>query len=96
MSVLIEIRKSLPIFKEDSLPKPSCLSPHFKEDSTICLKFGKEEMALSEKQIVAIVVDERRNDEVSNGLMDLKRDILMRLIRILHDEKKIRNVFFTV
>jgi hypothetical protein len=40
-----------------------------------------------------IIVDDQRNNEVSNGLVDINRDIFMKLIKIVQDENKIRNVF---
>jgi hypothetical protein len=44
--------------------------------------------------ITVIVVGDRWNGELLNGLISLNRDILMRLFKIIADENKIRNVFF--
>jgi hypothetical protein len=40
-----------------------------------------------------IIADEKANSELLKGLISLKRDISMRLMKIIKDEKKIRNVF---
>jgi hypothetical protein len=37
--------------------------------------------------VEVIVVDKERNDEVSNGLISLNRDILMKRVGIIEDEK---------
>jgi hypothetical protein len=42
--------------------------------------------------IDVIVVDDERNNYVRNGLVDLNRDTLMNLLRIIQNEKKTRIV----
>jgi predicted RNase H-like nuclease (RuvC/YqgF family) len=45
--------------------------------------------------IDVIFVDEERNKKLWNGLVTLNRDILMRLMKLIHEENKIRNVLFS-
>lgn len=45
-----------------------------------------------ERKFRPIVVDEETNELLSNGLIDVNRDIVMRLIALIADKKKIRNI----
>jgi transposase len=42
--------------------------------------------------IEAVIVDDKRNEFIQNGLVDLNRDALMNLIGVIQDEKKTRMV----
>lgn len=59
------------------------------------LKLKKEETERIVKNSVlvdVIVVDNERNNFVLNGLVDLNRDIVMKLLKIIKNETKIRNI----
>jgi hypothetical protein len=77
--------------------KIRCLKNKLKS-STLMLRKLEEELEkknsiVSNSEIVsAIVVDDERNELLSNGLVDVNRDILMKLIRITRDWQKMRNV----
>jgi hypothetical protein len=51
------------------------------------------EMIENVNLIDVIVVDDERNNYVRNGLVDLNRDTLMNLLRIIQNEKKTRIVY---
>jgi hypothetical protein len=53
----------------------------------------KKEIVDNASVIEVIVVEDKENYSLSNGLVDLNRDILMKLIKIIgKDERKIRNI----
>ena len=52
----------------------------------------RNEIVLNSKVVRVVVVDDERNRFLSNGLVDVNRDILMKLIRISRDWQKMRNV----
>lgn len=57
------------------------------------LRLGQQNKIIFESVIVeAIIVDGERNNFISNGLVDLNRDVLMRLVKIIRNEKKIRDI----
>lgn len=68
------------------------------EDSVFLLgdlKLRMEElkMIILDSEIVDVInVDDERSDQLSNGLVDLQRDILMKLVKMISDEKKFRNI----
>jgi phosphotransacetylase len=70
------------------------------EDCVVGLKKMNEkrkrinEMIEGANLIDVIVVDGERNNYVRNGLVDLNRDTLMNLLRIIQNEKKTRIVYF--
>jgi hypothetical protein len=43
--------------------------------------------------IDTISVDDERNKELSNGLADVKRIVFLKLLKIIQDEKKTKNVY---
>jgi ligand-binding sensor protein len=51
------------------------------------LKSKSREILLS-----PIIVDGQRNSLMLNGMVDLNRDVLMRIIGMISDDVKIRNV----
>jgi phosphotransacetylase len=69
------------------------------EDCVVGLKKMNEkkkrinEMIKNVNLIGVIVVDDERNNYLRNGLVDLNRDTLMNLLRIIQNEKKTRIVY---
>jgi hypothetical protein len=58
------------------------------------LEFDKKRAIMLNMELIEkISVDEKSDEVVWNGLVSLNRDILMKLLKIIKDEKKIRNVF---
>jgi hypothetical protein len=58
------------------------------------LNFSVNERKDDEFLIKAIVVNNCPNYILSNGLVDVNRDVVMKLLVIIGNETKIRNVYF--
>jgi hypothetical protein len=63
------------------------------DDSGIKRKIERKDLRIKNARIVEVIIV-KADYELQNGLMDLNRDVLMKLIKVIDDEPKIRIVHF--